>query len=92
MGQYRIAISAAAAANAADLSKQLLLVSSRAGAGAVWQWAYFFQFGPTKVLLAGLDPGGHRDRPILSHCRPSSDLSKSRILLKKYSKSRILSI
>ena len=44
IGQYRIAISAAAAAaEAADLSKRLLpsLVSAVAGAGAVWQWAYF---------------------------------------------------
>ena len=62
--QYRIAISAAAAAEAADLSKRLLLVSSRlwpepeqCGGGPI------FQFGPTEILLARLDPGGHRDRP-----------------------------
>jgi hypothetical protein len=62
IGQYRIAISAAA--EAADLSKRLLLVSSRVwpvpeqcGSGPI------FQFGPTVILLARLDPGGHRDRP-----------------------------
>jgi len=45
-------------------------VSAVAGAGAVWQWAYFFSLGRPRFFWLDWTRAGIVIGPLLCHCRP----------------------